>query len=242
MGSIKKTVRLGVLCSSFDPVTNVHLKMIEEAKRRFQLDNVILLLSSRNIHEEKGRATPLHVRLLMMRLVKDHSIALTNANTYDARARLLVAPNTELYFIGNEDTLNHIIESENTPLTANEEGITATDNNNDNKNSNNNKFFDTPAHCNHFVCFTETIDPASNAGPQIHYLKYPDGVAVVPTRRVRDEALLAHVPLEISLYIQKLRLFSLVYLPPLSLLCLFTGIVSAGQAVQIHAAVGAGCQ
>jgi citrate lyase synthetase len=44
--------KLGVFSASFNPLTNAHVKMIEEAEKNYNLDEILLVLAKTNV--DKG--------------------------------------------------------------------------------------------------------------------------------------------------------------------------------------------
>ena len=108
--------KLGVFSASFNPMTNAHVKMIEEAERNYDLDEILLLLAKANV--DKGIiGASLEERLLMIKLyAQKHpqfSVAACSHGRFVEKVKLirpLYPPETEVYFIIGYDTLKRVFD------------------------------------------------------------------------------------------------------------------------------------
>ena len=113
--------KLGIFSGSFNPLTVAHIKMIEEAQARFQLDELLLLLAKANV--DKGIfGLPLAARLLTLKKYAESqpcqssrlSIGACSHGRYIDKVTALRAvfpPETEFYFIVGYDTLIRIFDA-----------------------------------------------------------------------------------------------------------------------------------
>jgi len=109
--------KLGVFSASFNPMTNAHVKMIEEAERNYDLDELLLILAKANV--DKGIiGASLEERLLMIKLyAQKHpqfSVAACSHGRFVEKVKLirpLYPPETEVYFIIGYDTLKRVFDS-----------------------------------------------------------------------------------------------------------------------------------
>ncbi len=108
--------KLGIFSGSFNPLTLAHIKMIEEAKLHFQLDEMLLLLAKANVDKNvfgwslAGRIVTL-IRYTEER--KDVSVGISSHGRYIDKVKALnsVYPeNTEYHFIVGYDTLIRIFD------------------------------------------------------------------------------------------------------------------------------------
>jgi len=108
--------KLGVFSASFNPMTNAHVKMIEEAKRNYGLNEILLLLAKANV--DKGViGASLAERLLMIKLYAlkhlRFSVAASSHGKFVEKVRAirpLYPPETEVYFIIGYDTLKRVFD------------------------------------------------------------------------------------------------------------------------------------
>ena len=108
--------KLGVFSASFNPMTNAHVKMIEEAERNYDLDEILLLLAKANV--DKGIiGASLEERLLMIKLyAQKHpqfSVVACSHGRFVEKVKLirpLYPPGTEVYFIIGYDTLKRVFD------------------------------------------------------------------------------------------------------------------------------------
>ena len=108
--------RLGVFSASFNPITVAHVKMIEEARARFGLEEILLLLAKANV--DKGVfGLSLEERLLMLKAYamacKDFSVVACSHGRYVDKIEALKAvlpPGTQFSFIVGYDTLVRIFD------------------------------------------------------------------------------------------------------------------------------------
>lgn len=107
--------RLGVLSSSFNPITNAHLSMALNARSEFSLGGVMFLLTKVNVDKELFGAT-LTDRILMLHLVarmfdriwvgiSSHGRFIDKVKAFRARY-----PHLHLFFIVGYDTLVRIFD------------------------------------------------------------------------------------------------------------------------------------
>jgi nicotinate (nicotinamide) nucleotide adenylyltransferase len=108
--------RLGVFSASFNPITVAHVKMIEEARARFGLEEILLLLATANV--DKGVfGLSLEERLMMLKAYaltcKDFSVVACSHGRYVDKIEALkevFPPDTQLSFIVGYDTLVRIFD------------------------------------------------------------------------------------------------------------------------------------
>ncbi|MDE0636458.1 MAG: nicotinate-nicotinamide nucleotide adenylyltransferase [Candidatus Poribacteria bacterium] len=112
-GSGKK---LGIFSGSFNPLTVAHIKMVEEARERFQLDELLLLLAKANVDKDLF-GWPLAGRILSLkRYAEDQnniSIGISSHGRYIDKVEALktIYPvDTEFHFIVGYDTLVRIFD------------------------------------------------------------------------------------------------------------------------------------
>lgn len=108
--------RLGIFSGSFNPITVAHIKMIEEAQRKFQLDEMLLLLAKVNVDKDVF-GLPLAGRLLTLNRYaeerKDVSVGISSHGRYIDKVQALneIYPDmTEFHFIVGYDTLTRIFD------------------------------------------------------------------------------------------------------------------------------------
>lgn len=109
--------KLGVFSGSFNPITVAHTKMIEDAYKQFELDEILLLLAKANVDKEVF-GLPLEGRILTLKGYAEDgnsmSIGLSSHGRYIDKVRALkdVYPeDTEFHFIVGYDTLVRIFDA-----------------------------------------------------------------------------------------------------------------------------------
>jgi nicotinate-nucleotide adenylyltransferase len=60
--------RVCLFGGTFDPIHNAHIKMAEEAARRFHLDRIVFIPAGNPPHKDSGSVTPYAARLQMVKL------------------------------------------------------------------------------------------------------------------------------------------------------------------------------
>lgn len=108
--------KLGIFSGSFNPITVAHIKMIEEAQTKYQLDEVLLLLAKANVDKDVY-GLPLAGRILtLIRYTeerKDISVGISSHGRYIDKVEALddIYPDkTEFHFIVGYDTLIRIFD------------------------------------------------------------------------------------------------------------------------------------
>ncbi len=109
--------KLGVFSASFNPLTNAHLKMIEESEKNYGLNEILLLLAKANV--DKGIfGASLEERLLMLKVFAQKrpncSVAASSHGKYIEKVKILgqlYPPNTEIFFIIGYDTLVRVFDA-----------------------------------------------------------------------------------------------------------------------------------
>ncbi len=108
--------KLGIFSGSFNPLTVAHIKMVEEARERFQLDELLLLLAKANVDKDVF-GWPLAGRILTLkRYAQNHndvSIGISSHGRYIDKVEALKAiypVDTEFHFIVGYDTLVRIFD------------------------------------------------------------------------------------------------------------------------------------
>lgn len=108
--------KLGIFSGSFNPLTVAHIKMVEEARERFQLDELLLLLAKANVDKDVF-GWPLAGRILSLkRYAEDQnniSIGISSHGRYIDKVEALktIYPvDTEFHFIVGYDTLVRIFD------------------------------------------------------------------------------------------------------------------------------------
>ena len=115
---IKSTGRkLGVFSASFNPLTNAHVKMIEEAEKNNNLAEILLVLAKANVDKDILGAS-LEERLLMIKLYAQKrpqfSVAACSHGRFVEKVKVirpLYPPETEIYFIIGYDTLKRVFDA-----------------------------------------------------------------------------------------------------------------------------------
>ncbi len=109
--------KLGIFSGSFNPITIAHVKMFEEAKKCFQLDEMLLLLAKANVDKDEF-GIPLAGRILTLKSYAGEgnnvSIGISSHGRYIDKVTALEAIypiDTEFYFIVGYDTLVRIFDS-----------------------------------------------------------------------------------------------------------------------------------
>jgi nicotinate (nicotinamide) nucleotide adenylyltransferase len=108
--------KLGVFSASFNPLTNAHIKMIEEAEKNYNLAEILLVLAKANV--DKGIfGASLEERLLMIKLYAQKcpqfSVAACSHGRFIEKIkaiRPLYPKGTEIYFIIGYDTLKRVFD------------------------------------------------------------------------------------------------------------------------------------
>jgi len=106
--------KLGVLPASFDPLTKAHVAIVSEA-RKYELDEILLVLDKRNANKKSFRAS-LEDRILLTTLFfkeEDISIALSSHGLFLEKLRALkplYPPSTKIYFLVGYDTILRVLD------------------------------------------------------------------------------------------------------------------------------------
>ena len=107
---------LGIFSGSFNPLTIAHIKLVEEARRQYQLDEILLLLAKTNVDKDVY-GLPLAGRMLILKLYAETqhciSIGVSSHGRYIDKAsalKLIYPAKTELSFIVGYDTLVRIFD------------------------------------------------------------------------------------------------------------------------------------
>jgi len=109
--------KLGIFSASFNPLTNAHLKMIEESEKNYGLNEILLLLAKANV--DKGIfGASLEERLLMLKHFArgrpNFSVAVSSHGKYVEKVKALAPlypPDTEIIFIIGYDTLVRVFDA-----------------------------------------------------------------------------------------------------------------------------------
>ena len=108
--------KLGIFSGSFNPLTVAHIKMVEEARDRFQLDELLLLLAKANVDKDIF-GWPLAGRILSLKRYaenqNDVSIGISSHGRYIDKVTALKAVypvDTAFHFIVGYDTLVRIFD------------------------------------------------------------------------------------------------------------------------------------
>ena len=108
--------KLGIFSGSFNPITVTHIKLIEKARKSFQLDEMLLLLAKSNVDKEVF-GMPLADRIIILnRYAKQHkhvSVGISSHGRYIDKVAALkrIYPlETEFFFIVGYDTLVRIFD------------------------------------------------------------------------------------------------------------------------------------
>ncbi|MFQ6040414.1 MAG: nicotinate-nicotinamide nucleotide adenylyltransferase [Candidatus Poribacteria bacterium] len=108
--------KLGVFSASFNPLTNAHVKMIEEARETYNLAEILLVLAKANVDKDVFGAS-LAERLLMIKLYAQKrpqfSVAACSHGRFVEKVkaiRPLYPKGTEIYFIIGYDTLKRVFD------------------------------------------------------------------------------------------------------------------------------------
>lgn len=109
--------KLGVFSGSFNPITVAHIKMFDEARKEFNLDEMLLLLAKANVDKSEF-GMPLAGRILTLKRYADAgnhvSIGISSHGRYIDKVSALKAvypENTEFHFIVGYDTLVRIFDA-----------------------------------------------------------------------------------------------------------------------------------
>ncbi|MCY4403617.1 MAG: nicotinate-nicotinamide nucleotide adenylyltransferase [Candidatus Poribacteria bacterium] len=108
--------KLGIFSGSFNPITIAHIKMIEDAQRKFQLDEMLLLLAKVNVDKDVF-GLPLAGRILTLNRYAEErkyvSVGVSSHGRYIDKVEALneIFPDkTEFHFIVGYDTLIRIFD------------------------------------------------------------------------------------------------------------------------------------
>ncbi len=108
--------KLGIFSGSFNPITVAHIKMIEEACKYFQLDEMLLLLAKSNVDKEVFGLSLADRIIILNRYAEEQehvSVGISSHGRYidkvDALKRIYPL-DTEFYFIVGYDTLVRIFD------------------------------------------------------------------------------------------------------------------------------------
>ena len=112
----KSGKHLGIFSGSFNPLTIAHIKLIEEARQQYQLDEILLLLAKSNVDKDVY-GLPLAGRILIL---KDYavshpyiSIGVSSHGRYIDKVtalKTIYPPQTDFSFIVGYDTLVRIFD------------------------------------------------------------------------------------------------------------------------------------
>ncbi len=110
------TKKLGIFSGSFNPLTNAHVRMIEDTLTAYQLDEVLLLLAKGNV-DKNIFGLPLAARLVTLKkYATDHqkfSVGVSSHGRYIDKVTALAAvfpSGTEFHFIVGYDTFVRIFD------------------------------------------------------------------------------------------------------------------------------------
>ncbi|HYM01103.1 MAG TPA: nicotinate-nicotinamide nucleotide adenylyltransferase, partial [Blastocatellia bacterium] len=115
----KPAQSLGVFASSFNPVTNAHLKLIQTARSQFELDAVLALAGTSNAdktHYEASLTDRIEMLSLALESWPEASIGLTSTGFFVDMIGALQSvypPNTLYSFIVGFDTFIRILDPDN---------------------------------------------------------------------------------------------------------------------------------
>ncbi len=108
--------KLGIFSGSFNPITVAHIKMIEDAQTKYQLDEMLLLLAKANVDKDVV-GLPLAGRILTLKpYAEEHkgvSVGISSHGRYIDKVEALndIYPDkTEYHFIVGYDTLTRIFD------------------------------------------------------------------------------------------------------------------------------------
>ena len=108
--------KLGIFSGSFNPLTVAHIKMVEEARERFKLDEILLLLAKANVDKDVF-VWSLAGRILTLKHYaekhNDVSIGMSSHGRYIDKVealRVVYPIDTEFHFIIGYDTLVRIFD------------------------------------------------------------------------------------------------------------------------------------
>lgn len=109
--------KLGVFSASFNPLTNAHLKMMEESEKNYGLNEILLLLAKANVDKGVFGAS-LEERLLMLKHFAQGrpnlSVAASSHGKYVEKVKALTPlypAGTEIIFIIGYDTLVRVFDA-----------------------------------------------------------------------------------------------------------------------------------
>ena len=108
--------KLGIFSGSFNPLTVAHIKMVEEARERFELDELLLLLAKANVDKDVFGWSLAGRVLTLKRYAEnqnDVSVGISSHGRYIDKVTALkvVYPvDTEFHFIVGYDTLVRIFD------------------------------------------------------------------------------------------------------------------------------------
>lgn len=115
MNTVKKTLKIGILGGTFDPIHLGHIKPAKQVFSRFNLDELLIIPAHKPPHKESTNATAKH-RVNMVKLVCDQEPNFVLDEREIKRTTLSYSidtikeieteyPNCELYFIMGMDSL-----------------------------------------------------------------------------------------------------------------------------------------
>ena len=112
----KSQKKLGIFSGSFNPITIAHIKMVEEAREQYRLDEMLLLLAKANVDKDEF-GLPFAGRILTLKRYAETknniSIGVSSHGRYIDKVAALKAcypPDTVFYFIVGYDTLVRIFD------------------------------------------------------------------------------------------------------------------------------------
>ncbi len=113
---IESGKHLGIFSGSFNPLTIAHIKLVEEARQQYQLDEILLLLAKSNVDKDVY-GLPLAGRMLILKEFAVSqpyiSIGVSSHGRYIDKVtalRTLYPPQTDFSFIVGYDTLIRIFD------------------------------------------------------------------------------------------------------------------------------------
>ena len=109
--------RLGIFSASFNPLTNAHVKIIEEAEKHYNLAEILLVLAKANVDKDVSDAS-LAEHLWMLKLYAQKrprfSVAASSHGRFIEKVQALqplYPTETEIYFIIGYDTLTRVFDA-----------------------------------------------------------------------------------------------------------------------------------
>jgi len=111
------TIRLGVFPSSFNPLTNAHIELVNKSMQEFNLDEVLLLIDKVNVDKTEFTGALPEDRVLMLKMVfesrKNISIGISSHGLFLDKISAIhrnYGKNTDIYFITGYDTIQRILD------------------------------------------------------------------------------------------------------------------------------------